>query len=97
VVKINRETEINAMLSQFFQTFPRRRMSRRLHTLWCVRRIKSRSPRVLYISYGETDEWAHAGFIIRIWMQAHQVDAWIKRFGILFHDPQYRQSYSSFY
>jgi hypothetical protein len=24
---------------------------------------------LFYISYGETDEWAHAGFIVRIWMQ----------------------------
>jgi hypothetical protein len=23
----------------------------------------------LYISYGETDEWAHTGFIVRIWTQ----------------------------
>jgi hypothetical protein len=36
---------------------------------------KTNKPLVLYISYG-ADEWAHTGFIVRIWM--HQVDAWIK-------------------
>jgi hypothetical protein len=44
----------------------------------------------LYISYGETDEWAHAGFIVRIWMQL-KVDAWIKEiWDYVQNDPQYK-------
>ncbi|MBS1487892.1 MAG: phosphoglyceromutase [Bacteroidetes bacterium] len=40
--------------------------------------LKKKKPRVLYISYGETDEWAHAGKYRSYLDAAHQVDAWIK-------------------
>ena len=36
-----------------------------------------RHPRVLYIAYGETDEWAHAGQYASYLNAAHQNDAWI--------------------
>jgi arylsulfatase A-like enzyme len=35
-------------------------------------------PRVLYISYGETDEWAHNGFYRDYLNSANMVDKWIK-------------------
>lgn len=41
--------------------------------------LKTRKPKVLYISYGETDEWAHAGKYMSYLEAAHQVDAWIKQ------------------
>ncbi len=37
-----------------------------------------RKPRVLYIAYGETDEWAHAGMYRSYLDAAHQVDQWIR-------------------
>ncbi|RYY71110.1 MAG: phosphoglyceromutase [Chitinophagaceae bacterium] len=40
--------------------------------------LKSRRPRVLYISYGETDEWAHGGQYRNYLDAARQVDEWIK-------------------
>ncbi len=40
--------------------------------------LKTKKPRVLYISYGETDEWAHDGKYVYYLNAAHQVDAWIK-------------------
>ncbi len=40
--------------------------------------LKYRKPRVLYIAYGETDEWAHAGKYRSYLDAAQQVDAWIK-------------------
>jgi hypothetical protein len=44
---------------------------------------KTNKPLVLYISYGETDEWAHTGFIVRIWTQLIKLHG-SKRFGIMF-------------
>lgn len=40
--------------------------------------LKTRKPRVLYIAYGETDEWAHAGKYRSYLDAARQVDSWIK-------------------
>ena len=53
--------------------------------------LKTNKPRVLYISYGETDEWAHAGFYRSYLDAAHQVDAWIKEiWDFVQNDPQYK-------
>jgi hypothetical protein len=41
--------------------------------------LKSKKPKVLYISYGETDEWAHAGKYRSYLDAARQVDAWINK------------------
>jgi hypothetical protein len=57
--------------------------------------LKTRKPRVLYISYGETDEWAHSGHYRSYLDAAHQVDAWIRE--IWTHvqsDPRYRNKTS---
>ena len=40
--------------------------------------FKVRQPKVLYISYGETDEWAHAGMYKSYLNAAHQFDEWVK-------------------
>jgi bisphosphoglycerate-independent phosphoglycerate mutase (AlkP superfamily) len=40
--------------------------------------LKSSKPKVLYISYGETDEWAHAGQYRDYLNAAHQVDRWLQ-------------------
>ncbi len=39
--------------------------------------IAVRKPRVLFIGYGETDEWAHAGRYDLYLQSAHQVDAYL--------------------
>jgi hypothetical protein len=53
--------------------------------------LKVRKPRVLYIAYGETDEWAHSGLYRSYLDAALQVDNWLKE---LWHyiqtDPQYK-------
>ncbi|MFT3701578.1 MAG: alkaline phosphatase family protein [Agriterribacter sp.] len=40
--------------------------------------LQQKKPRVLYISYGETDEWAHAGRYKNYLDAVNQVDNWIK-------------------
>ena len=59
--------------------------------------LKVRKPKILYIAYGETDEWAHAGHYRSYLDAAHQVDAWIKEiWEWVQSDPQYRNKTSLF-
>jgi bisphosphoglycerate-independent phosphoglycerate mutase (AlkP superfamily) len=40
--------------------------------------LQTKKPKVLYIAYGETDEWAHAGKYKDYLDAASQVDKWIQ-------------------
>ncbi len=53
--------------------------------------LKKQKPRVLYISYGETDEWAHAGHYHDYLDAAHHVDKWLKDiWEFVQNDPHYK-------
>lgn len=39
--------------------------------------LKTKQPKAMYISYGETDEWAHHGNYSNYLDAVHQVDEWI--------------------
>ena len=53
--------------------------------------LKKDKPKVLYISYGETDEWAHLGQYKDYLDAAHQFDAWLKEiWNYVQSDPQYK-------
>lgn len=53
--------------------------------------LKTNKPKVLYISYGETDEWAHHGHYRSYLDAANQVDKWIKQiWDFVQNDPQYK-------
>jgi hypothetical protein len=41
--------------------------------------VKARKPRVLYISFGETDDWAHEGRYDHVLDSAHRTDGFIER------------------
>ena len=59
--------------------------------------LKTKKPKVLYIAYGETDEWAHAGQYRSYLDAAHQVDAWIKQiWDFVQSDPQYKNKTALF-
>jgi hypothetical protein len=59
--------------------------------------LTTRKPRVLYIAYGETDEWAHAGQYRSYLDAAHQVDAWLRDiWNFVQQDPQYKDKTSLF-
>lgn len=59
--------------------------------------LKAKKPKVLYIAYGETDEWAHAGQYNSYLNAAHQVDQWIKQiWDFVQSDPQYRNKTALF-
>ena len=52
--------------------------------------LKTIKPNVLYIAYGETDEWAHSGKYRSYLDAAHQVDAWLEQiWKTVQADPKY--------
>jgi bisphosphoglycerate-independent phosphoglycerate mutase (AlkP superfamily) len=59
--------------------------------------LKTKKPKVLYIAYGETDEWAHEGHYRSYLDAAHQVDAWLKQiWDFVQKDPQYKNKTTLF-
>jgi len=53
--------------------------------------VKRKQPRLLFLGFGETDEWAHAGRYDHYLTAAHQVDAFIRRLWETVQAmPQYR-------
>ena len=53
--------------------------------------LKKNKPGVMYISYGETDEWAHAAHYKDYLNAAHQVDSWLSDiWNVIQNDPLYR-------
>jgi hypothetical protein len=59
--------------------------------------LKTRKPKVLYIAYGETDEWAHAGKYRSYLDAGRQVDEWIKEtWNFIQTDPQYKNKTTLF-
>jgi hypothetical protein len=59
--------------------------------------LKNKRPRVLYIAYGETDEWAHSGMYRNYLDAARQVDQWIEEiWNWVQKDPQYRNNTTIF-
>jgi hypothetical protein len=59
--------------------------------------LKTKKPKVLYIAYGETDEWAHAGQYRSYLDAGHQVDAWLKQlWDFVQKVPQYKNKTTLF-
>lgn len=59
--------------------------------------LQTKKPKVLYISYGETDEWAHHGHYKDYLNAANQVDKWIQDIWTFIQsDPFYKNKTSIF-
>lgn len=59
--------------------------------------LKTRKPKVLYIAYGETDDWAHGGHYRDYLEAAHHFDDWVKKiWDYLQRQPQYKDKTSLF-
>lgn len=59
--------------------------------------LNTKTPKVLYIAYGETDEWAHAGKYKNYLDAAHQFDAWVKDiWDFIQQNPAYKNNTSLF-
>ncbi|NRT13855.1 hypothetical protein HNP99_000180 [Flavobacterium sp. 28A] len=82
---------INAMRTDSFKPFHEEECLDVFTHYGALEELKTNKPRVLYISYGETDEWAHYGFYRSYLDAAHQVDTWIKEiWDFVETDPQYK-------
>jgi hypothetical protein len=56
-----------------------------------VEYLKAKKPRVLYLSLGETDDWAHGGQYVEYLDSAHRVDAYLKQLWDLVQSmPEYQ-------
>ncbi|HMU11442.1 MAG TPA: hypothetical protein PKC54_15625 [Ferruginibacter sp.] len=59
--------------------------------------LQAKKPKVLYISYGETDEWAHSGRYKDYLNAANQVDKWIQDiWNYVQSDPFYKNKTALF-
>jgi Type I phosphodiesterase / nucleotide pyrophosphatase len=59
--------------------------------------LQTKKPKVLYISYGETDEWAHSGQYRDYLNAANQVDKWIQDiWAYVQSDPFYKNKTAIF-
>jgi len=59
--------------------------------------LKIKKPKVFYIAYGETDEWAHHSYYRSYLDAAHLVDKWIKEIWTFVQsDPQYKNKTAIF-
>jgi hypothetical protein len=59
--------------------------------------LEKEKPRVLYISYGETDEWAHEGRYLDYLDAAHRVDQWLSElWSFIQHDEHYKNKTALF-
>lgn len=82
---------INDMLTDSFKPFHQSECLDVFTHYAAMEELKTKKPRVLYIAYGETDEWAHSGHYRSYLDAAHQVDTWIKQiWEYIQNDPQYK-------
>jgi hypothetical protein len=85
------EKLINGMLKDSYKPFGESECLDVFTHYAAMEYLKTKKPRVLYIAYGETDEWAHHGYYKSYLEAAHQVDAWIKQiWDFVQSDPQYK-------
>ncbi|HLF46785.1 MAG TPA: hypothetical protein VI548_10190, partial [Chitinophagaceae bacterium] len=89
------EQLINAMLKDSFRPWSDVECLDLFTHYAALEHLKSRKPGVLYISYGETDEWAHHGYYKSYLDAARQVDVWIRQiWDFVQSDPKYKNKTS---
>ena len=85
------EQLINAMNKDAYRPFGEEECLDVFTHYAAMEKLKSKNPRVLYIAYGETDEWAHSGKYRSYLDAAHQVDAWLSQlWNYVQSDPFYK-------
>jgi len=72
------EKLINAMLKDSYRPFGNEECLDVFTHYEALEYLKTKSPKILYIAYGETDEWAHSGQYRSYLDAGHQVDEWLK-------------------
>lgn len=88
---------INAMLTDSYKPWHEDECLDIFTHYAAMEELKTKKPKVLYIAYGETDEWAHSGQYRNYLNAAHQVDAWIKKiWEYVQSEPQYKNKTALF-
>lgn len=91
------EKLINDMLQNSFRPFGNAECLDVFTHYAAMEYLGTKKPKVLYIAYGETDEWAHHGYYKFYLDAAHQVDVWIKDIWTYVQsNPQYRDKTALF-
>jgi len=91
------EKLINAMMQDSYRPFGNAECLDVYTHYAAMEYLKIKKPKVLYISYGETDEWAHHGYYRSYLDAAHLVDKWIKEiWNFVQSDPQYKNKTAIF-
>lgn len=78
ILKDDLSNQMSAMLKDSYKPFKEVECLDVFTHYQALHYLKSQKPKGLYISYGETDEWAHHGQYSDYLDAAHQVDQWIK-------------------
>jgi bisphosphoglycerate-independent phosphoglycerate mutase (AlkP superfamily) len=79
---VDHETPRDALLKQLFETdteFDEEDVSNSLLQITLLDYVKSAKPRVLFVGYGETDNWAHQGRYDLVLDSAHRFDFFVKQ------------------
>jgi hypothetical protein len=85
------EKLINAMLKDSYRPFGDGECLDVFTHYEALEKLKIQKPKVLYIAYGETDEWAHEGHYRDYLNSAHQFDKWVSDiWNYVQQDPQYK-------
>lgn len=86
----DREIFLNELLHEIPSPWGSVRLDAFTHH-YALEYLKTRSPRLLYIAYGETDDFAHNGDYEATIHSAHQTDEFIRDvWNFVQHDEQYR-------
>jgi len=91
------EKLINTMMQDSYRPFDNAECLDVFTHYAAIEYLRTKKPRVLYIAYGETDEWAHHSYYRSYLDAAHLVDKWIKDiWNYLQNDPQYKNKTALF-
>ncbi len=86
-----KEKLINTMLEDSYRPFGDEECLDVFTQYGAMNYLQTKKPKILYISYGETDEWAHSGRYKDYLDAAHMVDKWIQDiWEFVQNDPQYK-------
>jgi len=77
ILKDEVSNQMSAMLKDIYKPFHEVECLDVFTHYQALHYLKSQKPKAMYISYGETDEWAHHDEYSKYLDAAHQVDQWI--------------------
>jgi hypothetical protein len=91
------EKTINSLLKDSYKPFGEEEVLDVFTHYGALNYLQTKKPKVLYIAYGETDEWAHSGQYRDYLNAANMVDKWIKDiWNYVQSDPFYKNKTAVF-